>query len=124
MACTSSGEAGLSVPTAELLPTPDAQESIAGTVIVADDGCFHLETESGRRFVVWPSGTQQDGAVVRLPDGRELGQGDPISGRGWLLEAAEAVAAADEPDGYLAAVIGFCADDGESLAVLAEPAPS
>ncbi|WP_210508134.1 hypothetical protein [Naasia sp. SYSU D00057] len=99
------------------------QESVAGTVLVADDGCFHLDTEAGRRFVVWPVGTQQDGALVRLPDGRELGQGDPVSGRGWQLEAAEAIAAADGPDGYLATVIGFCADDGEPLAVLAEAAP-
>jgi hypothetical protein len=112
-------EAGLGIPTENLVErSPAGAAPIAGTVWVAGNGCFHLDAHDGARyFIVWPEGFRQDSAEVVAPGGGRYGDGDSLSGTGWIRAADEVVAAADGPDGYMGAIVGFCADD-EQIAVL------
>jgi len=112
-------EAGLGIPTENLVErSPTGAAPIAGTVQGAANGCFHLNADGGERyFIVWPESFRQDSAEVVAPNGARYGDGDPLSATGWIRDADEVVAAADGPDGYMGAIVGFCADD-EQIAVL------
>jgi hypothetical protein len=91
--------------------------TIAGTMRVADNGCFHLETDGVHAFVVWPDGFEHDGAQVRTASGDAIGDGDPVSGTGALLDGAAATEAGGGRDSQLGQAIGYCAD-GMDVAVL------
>jgi hypothetical protein len=112
-------EAGLGIPTENLVErSPTGAAPITGSVHVAGNGCFHLDADDGARyFIVWPEGFRQDSAEVVAPDGTRYGDGDPLSATGWIRDADEVVAAADGPDGYMGAIVGFCADE-QQVAVL------
>lgn len=117
----SSSEGGLGVPTVDRLgPMPGSPIQLAGTVTVAENGCFHLSTEAGTYFVVWPEGFEQDGDRVFLPFGPEFSNGDTAVGSARVLDASSTVAAGDGPDGYIGAVTGFCVEEEEQVAVFSE----
>jgi hypothetical protein len=115
----SDNRAGLGLPTENLVERPsDGSTALAGALHVAGNGCFHLDADDGTRyFVVWPQGFESDAAEVVAPGGARYGDGDPVAGDGWIRDADEVVAAADGPDGYMGAVLGYCAED-EQIAVL------
>jgi ABC-type sugar transport system substrate-binding protein len=120
-ACASGpSEAGLGLPTVDLLgPLPGSGIQLVGTVTVAENGCFHLSTDGGTYFVIWPEGFKQDSDRVFLDSGPEFSDGDAAVGLARILDASAAVAAGDGPDGYMEAVTDFCAEE-EELAVFSE----
>ena len=112
-------EAGLGIPTEDLLDAPfDDVAPQTGTLHVAANGCFHLDTDDGLQYLVWPRGSRQDADVVHGPDGTEFAEGDHIDGDGWVRPADEVIDAGDGPDGYMGAIIGFCVEDDEQVVVL------
>jgi hypothetical protein len=113
-----SNQAGMGIPTENLVDEPGtAPDAIAGTLHVAGNGCFHLRTDDGQLFVIWPEGFTQDAAVVVGSDGTRYAAGDALGGTGWVRTVDEVIDAADGPDGYLDMVLGYCAE-GEPIAVL------
>lgn len=111
-------EAGLNIPTENLVERPSTEsQSIMGDMHTAVNGCFHVIVDDVSHFVVWPDGFRQDGAVVIGSDGSRYSAGDPLSGTGWVRSVDDVVAAADGPDGYLGAVTGYCAEEGEQVVV-------
>lgn len=113
-----SNEAGLNIPTENLVESPDSvAEAIDGELHTAANGCFHIIVDDISYFVVWPEGFRQDGATVLGTDGSRYSGGDPLSGSGWVSSVDDVVAAADGPDGYMGSVTGYCAEDGEQVVV-------
>ena len=112
-------EAGLGLPTENLVERPFSDSTpISGTLHVAGNGCFHLDADDGSRyFVVWPEGFRSDAAEVVAPGGVRFGDGAPVAGDGWARDADDVIAAAGGPDGYMDAVLGYCAEE-EQIAVL------
>lgn len=112
-------EAGMGIPTENLVDEPyDDAQAIAGAMEVAANGCFHLRTADEQLFVVWPDGFEHDSDAAKAPDGTRYVDGDEIDGIGWIRDADDVVRDADGPDGYLDMVLGYCAPDGERVAVL------
>ncbi|TFC70871.1 hypothetical protein E3T21_09230 [Cryobacterium sp. TMB3-15] len=99
---------------------PGSTVQLAGTVTIAENGCFHLSTKSGRYFVIWPEGFEQDGDQVSIPSGPVFSAGDAAIGSARVLDVSAAVAAGDGPEGYIGAVIDFCAGEGEPVAAFSE----
>ena len=114
-----SNEVGMGIPTENLVQRPGTDMAdIDGYVDVAGNGCFHLDSDEGERyFVVWPEGSRQDAPTVLSPTA-VYGDGDPIHGRGWVRDVDDVVAAADGKDGYMDMVLGYCAAEGEKVAVI------
>jgi hypothetical protein len=122
----SRSEGGMGIPTENLVDPPaGGTTDIGGVVHVAGNGCFHLDSDDGERyFVVWPDGFEQDAAEVVSPTGR-YADGDRVAaGRGWIRSVDEVVAAADGENGYMAMVLGYCATEGELVAVIKTVATS
>ncbi|HVM26005.1 MAG TPA: hypothetical protein VM253_11465 [Candidatus Limnocylindrales bacterium] len=92
---------------------PGRAIDVDGQVHVADDGCVYLLGGGPQRLLIWPAGSALSDPV-RLPDGTELADGDPIRGSGRVVRHA---ALPGGRDGYWAHVTGFC-DDGNDEALL------
>jgi hypothetical protein len=118
VACTApAAEGGMGLPTqVDGEDYPGARREIRGTVAVSETGCIELETDDGRWFVIWPSGSRLD-ALVRLPNGTVLDEGDRIVAAGALTPVRPLVA---DAGGYWANTIGFCAPDATDVLVLDE----
>jgi hypothetical protein len=120
-----SGEAGLNIPTENLVQEPgEAAQPIEGRMHTAANGCFHVIVDDVSYLVVWPEGFRQDSAVVIGTDGSRYSGGDELDGSGWLRSVDAVVSAADGPDGYMDAVTGYCAEDGELVAVFESLQPA
>jgi hypothetical protein len=118
-------EAGLNIPTENLVERPNAgSQPITGDMRTAANGCFHVIVDDVSHFVVWPEGFRQDSAVVIGTDGSRYSGGDPLSGTGWVRSVDDVVAAADGPDGYMGAVTGYCAEEGEQVVVFESLEPA
>jgi hypothetical protein len=50
-------------------------------------------------------------------DGSRYSGGDALSGEGWVRPADDVIDAADGPDGYMGAIIGYCAEEDEQVVV-------
>jgi hypothetical protein len=113
-------EGGMGLPVVGWLTDPvDGDTALTGTMLVAENGCFHLETEQGHLFVVWPDGFQHDAARVRTDEGLPIADGDQVSGSGVVLDAAAATEAGGGRDSQLGQAIQYCAG-GADVAVLNE----
>ena len=111
-------EAGLGIPTENLVQPPSAaSEPIEGELHVSGNGCFHVVVDGVQHVVVWPEGFRQDSAVVIGADGSRFSGGDALSGEGWVRPADDVIDAADGPDGYMGAIIGYCAEEDEQVVV-------
>lgn len=111
------GEGGLGLPTQRSGETyPGARMEIAGTMAVTSNGCFELDTEAGRHFVIWPAGSALDDRV-RLPDRSVVREGDRIEAVGAMTPVDPLVA---DRNGYWAQAIGYCAPDAMRVIVLDE----
>lgn len=130
--CSSSGgsspegnEGGMGVPQQRPGESyPGARGPVDGAVALQSNGCFRIETAAGSRLVVWPRGTRQDpqdGAVLRLPSGDRLGDGDRVTGTGLELPVTGLPGV---PDGYWGSVVTFCAPDDATVLVLDEVRPA
>jgi hypothetical protein len=86
---------------------------VEGQVHVADSGCVYLLAGGPQRLVIWPAGSSLANRV-RLPDGTELADGDPIRGSGRVVPHA---ALPGGPDGYWTYVTDFC-DQGKDEALV------
>jgi hypothetical protein len=118
-AATPQGEAGMGIPTEDLVDPPAAEpQAIGGTMHIEANGCFDLRTADGDLFLIWPEGYRHDATAAVAPDGTRVAGGDDIAGTGWLRTGADVVAAADGPDGYMDMVIDYCAGDAEQVVVL------
>jgi hypothetical protein len=98
-------------------PVPGARESLDGVLRVEADGCFTWESGSGeRRWVLWPPGSEDAGAQVRLPDGALVGDGQALSGTGALV-GATALPQWESADSYFRSFGTFC-DAGDTGVVV------
>jgi hypothetical protein len=113
-------EGGMGLPVVGWLTDPPVGDTaLNGTMLVAENGCFHLDTEQGHLFVVWPDGFEHDGARVRTDQGLPIADGDEVSGTGVVLGAAAATDAGGGRDSQLGSAIRYCAG-GADVAVLSE----
>jgi hypothetical protein len=98
---------------------PGARDELAGTVVVAENGCFLLDVDGVVRLAIWPAGSRGDGDGVVLPDGDRLVGGSGLAARGTVLPVT---GLAGGPDGYWATVVQFCVPDDRDVVVLDEAA--
>jgi hypothetical protein len=109
------GEGGMGLPVqvdGEVYPGDRGE--ITGTVTTTENGCVELDTEAGRWFVIWPSGSRLD-ALVRTADGTVLDEGARVRAIGALTPVGPLVA---DRAGYWANTIGYCAPDASEVLVL------
>ena len=117
-------EGGMGLPLVKWLPEPPTGgEAIAGTLLVASNGCFHLDIDGEHLFALWPDDFEHAGAEVRTGDGTMLGEGDSVEGEGTVLSHEAAVELGGGEDSQLGSAIGYCAE-GLDIVVLTEVTPS
>ncbi|MFC0681792.1 hypothetical protein ACFFGH_28505 [Lysobacter korlensis] len=115
-----SAEGGMGLPVVGWLDEPTTGgTAISGTMRVADNGCFHLESDSAHLFILWPDGFEHDGAQVLTGDGAAIADGDELSGTGTVLANSDAVEAGGGKDSQLGQAVGYCAE-GLDVVVLTE----
>jgi hypothetical protein len=110
-------EGGMGLPAqreGDAYPGPRAE--VTGTVRTAENGCIEVEADGRRWFVIWPAGARLD-ALVRLPDGTVLDDGDRLTATGGPTPVGRLVA---DRAGYWANTIGFCAPEATEVLVLDE----
>ena len=103
-------------------PVPGARAEVSGTLRVESNGCFTLESDAGtRRWIVWPSGLEADGDVVRLGGSDAAGDGDELTGVGAEVDPS-AFPQWENPDSYFRSFGTFCDADTLGVVVLDEVA--
>lgn len=103
-------------------PVPGTRTDVRGTLRVESNGCFTLESEAGtRRWIVWPSGLESDGDVVRLGGSDAAGDGDELTGVGAEVDPS-ALPQWENPDSYFYSFGTFCDADALGVIVLDEVA--
>lgn len=119
-----SDEAGFGLPVQPSdAALPGVREDVLGTLRVESNGCFTLELDGGGRpWLVWPPGATQEGAVVVLPGGDEVGDGDRLVAVG-APATAEALPGWSEPDSYFHAFGTFCEAHQRGVVLLDEVRP-
>ena len=112
-------EGGFGLP---ILPSNDPPRGpagvVTGTLRVESNGCFTLDLDEGDQpWVVWPSGTTQEGDRVILPGGDEVGDGDRLRGDGALADADD-LPEWSVSDSYFHAFGTFCGADERGVVLL------
>ncbi|MEJ1087510.1 hypothetical protein WDU99_04180 [Microbacterium sp. Mu-80] len=96
---------------------------LAGTLSVADNGCFLWEGAVGDgAWIVWPDSAELDrseGARVVLDDGQVVADGAALRGTGALVTLEDLPAGAKQ-DSYFGSFGRFCGADESGAIVLAE----
>jgi hypothetical protein len=109
---TGSAEGGMGLPVVAWIEDPPAGNTpIAGTMLVATNGCFHLEVGTDHLFAVWPDGFEHDGDRVRTDNGTSITDGDPLQATGEIVVHDDAVALGGGKDSQLGSAIGYCAEN-------------
>jgi hypothetical protein len=86
---------------------PGERRELVADLQLSPEGCAYAVTDGVARLAIWPAGSALSNPV-RLPDGAELADGDPLRAIGTVLPFTEL---AGIPDGYWGMVTGFCAGD-------------
>jgi hypothetical protein len=97
---------------------PGLLRDITGTLRVESNGCFTLEFDEGeRRWVIWPRDTTQEGDVVILSNGENVGDGDRLVSMGALTDAID-LPEWSITDGYLRSFGAFCEADQQGIVIV------
>lgn len=112
-------EGGFGVPRQETPGQIEGERTpIAGTVVITDNGCLHLEIDGATApWIVWPPDAaigDQGGVEV---DEVQYDDGVEVRATGALV-ALEDLPDGGNPDGYFASFGGFCGADDAGVVVL------
>lgn len=111
----STAQAGMGLPTVDLLDDEFASAPAEGRVSVAVNGCFLVDAGDGPLFAIWPEGYTHGGDAVVASDDERIAEGARIEGEFAVASRAEVIRAADGADGYLDMATGYCTDDTDVL---------
>ena len=83
---------------------PGERRELLADLELSPEGCAYAVTDGVARLAIWPAGSALSNPV-RLPDGTELADGDPLRGTAAVVPFAALPGGAD---GYWGMVTGFC----------------